>query len=207
MAIQLSLALIAILYTLVQVAMMPETVPVHWGPSGQADGYGSKYMVLGLTLLLSLLIPVLTVALPKISPSQKPLKLNDPAYLKLMTFIGVMMTGFALVTLTASATPKSDPTRPIMVLMGLMFAGMGPMLSGIKPNYYAGIRTPWTLSSDAVWTETHHRSAIIFTAGGIATVLMALVTPWPVLGIVPVLLASFGSVIDSYFVYQRLKSS
>jgi len=89
--------------------------------------------------------------------------------------------------------------------MGLMFAGMGPMLSGIKPNYYAGIRTPWTLSSDAVWKETHRRSAFFFTLGGIATILLAVITPWPVLGIIPVLVASFGSVIDSYFVYQRLK--
>ncbi len=207
MATQLVFALIAIVYTLIRVAGMPETVPTHWGPTGLADGYGSKYTALGLSLLLSLLIPVMTVILPKISPSQKPLRLNDPAYLKLMTFMGVMLTGLVLVTVTASAIPKSDPTRPIVILMGLMFAGMGPMLSGIKPNYYAGIRTPWTLSSDAVWAETHHRSAIIFTVGGIATVLLALVSPWPVIGIIPVLLASFGSIIDSYFVYQRLKTS
>jgi uncharacterized membrane protein len=205
MAIQLVVALVSIVYTLFHVAAMPETVPVHWGPTGQPDGYGSKYTVLGLTLFLSLVIPALTVSLPKISPSQKPLNLNDPAYLKLMTFIGVMMTLFAMVTLTASATPKSDPTRPIMILMGWMFAGMGPMLSDIKPNYYAGIRTPWTLSSNAVWKETHRRSAFIFTIGGIATTLLAVITPWPVLGIIPVLVASFGSVIDSYFVYQRLK--
>jgi len=57
------------------------------------------------------------------------------------------------------------------VLIGLLFIVMGNYLSKIKPNWFMGIRTPWTLSSEEVWNKTHRFGGKIFILGGLLMIL------------------------------------
>ena len=202
--LQLAIGLLTVLFTIVAVLNMPTVIPTHWGIDGKPDAYGSRNTMLWLGVGLGLITPILTILLPLISPKEKPLRTGDAAFLKLMTLISFLMSAMVVIIINAAMGPASDPTRPIFAVLGLVFAAMGPIMADLKPNFYAGIRTPWTLSSDAVWRETHRRAGRIFLYCGIATLIFAIMTPWPVVGIVTILAASFGTIIDSYFVYRRL---
>jgi uncharacterized membrane protein len=50
--------------------------------------------------------------------------------------------------------------------IGLLFIFIGFMLRQAKRNFFIGIRTPWTLSSDTVWNETHRVGAVLFMISG-----------------------------------------
>ena len=50
--------------------------------------------------------------------------------------------------------------------VGLIFLFAGVMMRKAKRNFFIGIRTPWTLSSDYVWNETHRIGSILFIISG-----------------------------------------
>ena len=57
--------------------------------------------------------------------------------------------------------------RAMWPLMGLMFAFIGNYMNNIKPNYFAGLRLPWTLSSDYNWRKTHQFAGKLWFSGWI----------------------------------------
>ncbi len=55
-------------------------------------------------------------------------------------------------------------------------------------EFFVGVRTPWTLASDRVWTETHWVDAYLFVGRGILGLLSILIglpfyVPWIVMGV------------------------
>ena len=77
-------------------------------------------------------------------------------------------------------------------------------MSKFRPNFFAGIRTPWTLSSARSWTATHRVGGRVFLGMGLAFMAMAFVQQaW---FLIAVLVAMFGSIAwlfaYSYFVWR-----
>jgi uncharacterized membrane protein len=99
------------------------------------------------------------------------------------------------VTLVGSLGAGVDLTRLLMGGTFLFLALMGNVLGKVRRNFWMGVRTPWTLASEAVWIRTHRLAAWVFVGGGLAglaavllgvdvTVCLALLV---VVGVVPVL--------------------
>ena len=59
-------------------------------------------------------------------------------------------------------------------MIGLLFIMMGNYFQTVRPNYFVGIRTPWTLENEQVWKKTHRLGGRIWVAGGISIVLLGL---------------------------------
>ena len=93
---------------------------------------------------------------------------------------------------------------PLMI--GILFFVMGAIMPRLKPNWFMGIRTPWTLSNETVWIKTHRMGGILFKLAAIAVLFGAL---WPRYAIffvlVPVLAVAAITVLYSLIVYVRLK--
>ena len=51
--------------------------------------------------------------------------------------------------------------------IAVLFVAVGFLLERAERNWFVGIRTPWTLSSDAVWRHTHDRAATLFKLSGV----------------------------------------
>ena len=41
------------------------------------------------------------------------------------------------------------------VQVGLLLVVIGAIMDQLRPNWFVGIRTPWTLSSEESWRATH----------------------------------------------------
>jgi uncharacterized membrane protein len=61
--------------------------------------------------------------------------------------------------------------------VGLLFVFLGNMMHSIKPNYFAGVRTPWTLEDEGNWRATHRLAWKVFFTGGIIITIATLVVP------------------------------
>jgi uncharacterized membrane protein len=73
--------------------------------------------------------------------------------------------------LWASGIPYIRGDDFIFVLIGLLFIFLGNILPKIPSNYFAGVRTPWTLTSEKNWYKTHRVSGYVFVIGGIFMML------------------------------------
>jgi uncharacterized membrane protein len=98
--------------------------------------------------------------------------------------------------------------RVVPIGVGVLLIVIGNLLPRARPNWFVGIRTPWTLSSDRVWEKTHRFGGHVFVAGGILIVLAALVTAqWAQVILVAVVTVSVASVlIYSYLEWKREQS-
>jgi uncharacterized membrane protein len=75
-----------------------------------------------------------------------------------------------------------------------------------KKNWFVGIRTPWTLSSENVWEKTHKIGAKLFKAAGITALLGVLAPAYSFFFILgPILAASLYLVLYSYLEYRKEK--
>lgn len=155
---------------------LPQTVPVHYGADMQPNRWGHKSELWFVTVLITLLsigVYFLFRNLHKIDPKRSgavPSALFQKLGFGLLVFM-------ALLNLLLIQMTKGDLslTRLLFPLCGLLFAFTGNYLHNVKPNYFAGFRVPWTLSSEENWRKTHRLGGRLWFGGGL---LIAAVCPF-----------------------------
>ncbi|CAN5519351.1 SdpI family protein [soil metagenome] len=195
----------SLVLSLVVGARMPDQVVTHWGLNGQPDGWGSKWITMLIMPGVLLLMLGLTILLPRLSPKGFRLENSGPTYGWLMFLVAGLMAILHAVILFKTAGAAFDIGRVILAAMFGAWILMGNVIGRVQPNYYMGIRTPWTLSSQSVWQATHRSAGRLWVTGGLVGLFAAL------LGLPPTLLIAFffviclAPVVQSYFIYRRLE--
>jgi uncharacterized membrane protein len=111
--------------------------------------------------------------------------------------------------MAAHQSDKNKLISSLLALTALLIAGLGNYMTTVKPNYFVGIRTPWTLQSDAVWRKTHQMGGRWMVAGGLLSAVLVFVVPMPytvgvVVGII--LLSTIIPVVYSYIYFRQEKA-
>lgn len=184
---------------------LPDRVPIHWNLHGQIDGYGSKLVATLMLPLVLLGLWGLLRLLPKIDP-----RVENYAKFE-TTYDLVVNCALTVVALTHCAFLADVFGIPISIMrvvpaaVGVLLIIIGNALPRVRPNWWFGIRTPWTLSNDRVWERTHRVSGYVFVALGVLA-LGALVLPIgitaPAMGVIG-LAAALWSIGYSYYVYRQ----
>jgi uncharacterized membrane protein len=153
---------------------LPNKVPMHWNMKGEIDRYGDKSELIIIPFLLPLLIYVIFLVIPKIDPKNKLNKMGN----KLQTVKFLLTTFMSILALFIIYTAKHQTLTNqnyIVLLIGILFIILGNYFKTIQPNYFIGIRTPWTLENETVWKKTHKLGGKMWFVGGIIVVLSSLV--------------------------------
>ena len=187
---------------------LPETVATHWNLRGVADGYSSRFWAVALMPLVMLGMTGLFAVLPKMDPRRENYAKFLDSYWLIANAIIVFM-GVAHVLILANGlgyTVQVDRLLPLGV--GLLFAFLGNYLTRLEPNWFIGIRTPWTLSSDTVWRKTHRTGGWLFVSGGIVIAAGAFAPRGAFLPLfVATLIVVAGiPVVQSYILWKREKN-
>lgn len=184
---------------------LPPQVPTHWDISGHPNGWSSRFWGAWLTPILLVVIWAFMRVLPKIDPRGANYEKFGGAFEAIIVSIMLFMLGLHVVVLRATLGYPVAMERVVPIGVGVLLAVIGNLLPRARPNWFIGIRTPWTLSSDRVWEKTHRFGGHIFVAGGILIVLAALVTAqWAHLVLVTVVLLCTAAVlIYSYLEWKR----
>jgi uncharacterized membrane protein len=202
--IQLGMFAVAALYSLYFAARMPDTVPIHWNAAGQVDGYGSKWTGLFMQPGVSLMMILLTVALPKLSPRKFEIEPFEHTYSYIMVLVGALMLCLHVAVVQAAAGTHLDMSRVLFAVLFAFFGLMGNVMGKVKQNFYMGIRTPWTLADERVWHSTHRFGGRIWLAGGAIGMVASLAGLPFSASITYLLIIAFIPVLYSYFAYQKL---
>ncbi len=149
-------------------------IAIHWNTSGTADGYAGKLQALSMMPACLLGISVLFFVLPFIEPRKQNLLNSSKAYNSIWILVSIIMTlSHTAVVANALGIPVKINSF-IQVSLGLMLVVTGNYMSKVRSNFFWGIRTPWTLSSELSWNKTHRLGGRLFMLLGIAVTLTAL---------------------------------
>lgn len=152
---------------------LPETVPTHWNLDGKIDGWGSKSTLWVIPFATGLLGYILLSLAPKIDPKGQIKQMGAKFYqLKFITVL--FLTALALYILYASQQQSMSSPRLLFILLGVFFTALGNYLPSVKPNYFIGLRTPWTLESPTVWKKTHRLAGKLWVGGGLLIIVSSL---------------------------------
>lgn len=165
----------SILITALVYPRLPATVPTHWNISGQVDGYSNKAWGAWFPTGLLILMWGMIKWLPSIDPRGANYAKFSAAFEAIISMIMLFIFALQIVMLAAALGQPVEMDRLVPAGIGLLLLGLGNLLPRARPNWFVGIRTPWTLSNDRVWERTHRVGGYFFVAGGALIVLTAVV--------------------------------
>ena len=184
----------------------PEQMASHWNVNDQVDGYMPKFWGVFLMPLVTLGMFVLFLVLPSIDP----LKANIAQFREAFNLFIVLMVAFmlyvhALTLAWGLGYTGFKMSTSMLPAMGLLFFFIGYMLRKAKRNFFIGIRTPWTLSSDTVWDKTHQIGAVLFMVSGALAVIGGLVGGMTAFWMlfIPLIGLTLFLVVYSYVLYRN----
>lgn len=158
---------------------LPASVPVHFGMDGRPDRYGnpSEFLMAVLVLMgAAALAYLLLKFLPSIDP-RRTAKYSAHTFRQLGFVMLLFITAINIAIMYGTQHEGLRMEKVIFPLMGLLFTYMGNMMHSLKPNYFVGIRTPWTLESEDTWRKTHQLAGKLWLPGGLLLTALALVLP------------------------------
>jgi uncharacterized membrane protein len=183
---------------------MPARMATHWNAAGEVDGQMPKLYALGLLPALSVALLGLFAVVPRIDPLGENVARFREQYDTFVVLAVAFMTYLHLLIVAANAGYEFEMIQAVSPAVGALLYYVGILLDHAEPNWFVGIRTPWTLSSEEVWERTHERAAPLFKLAAVAAVLAALVPAYAeLLIVVPLAAVALYTTVYSYVAYRR----
>jgi uncharacterized membrane protein len=201
---QVFIVLAGVLTTILMYPKMPALMASHWDINGEVNGYMPKAIALGLFPAISLIMIGLLKFLPKTDPHKENLKKFQGEFdLFIVVLLGFLYYIYAL-TIFWNLGIKFDMGQLLSPAFAVLFFVIGILISSAKRNYFIGVRTPWTLSSEVVWDKTHKFSGKLFKIIGLIGLIGLIIPSFSLPAVIGgALIAGIGSVIYSYLEYRK----
>lgn len=183
---------------------LPDTMAVHWGMEG-VNGYASKFNAMLLLLGIMIFTYVLLTITPKIDPKKKNYDKFSKGYMIINYSVVVLLFLVNMLVIGVGLGYDIPMNSTPLILVGLLFIVIGNYLPQCKPNYFVGIKTPWTLSNEEVWRKTHRFSGKVFVVLGIIMILSVFVpVTWKSFIMVGIIIGAVGLTMGySYVAYKK----
>lgn len=187
----------------------PPTVPTHWNIAGEVDGWGSKFVAAFVIPLIILGMYLMFLFLPLLDPKKERYSQFAKVYHVFKTILVVFMAIIYFITSFSGLGYNIPVATIIPILVGLLFVIIGNYMSKLKMNWFVGIKTPWTLSSEEVWNKTHRVGGKIFIISGIIIAIMnwlPMNAKMPIF-ITVILMMTLGTFGYSYWLFKKENNS
>ena len=147
----------------------PETMAIHWGVTGQADGFASVPTAVFLMPLIMLATHLFCILVCFLDPGNKNRnqKIMHIVLWTVPVICNLSCCGIYALALGVEFSPVLWTTVP----MGLLFALIGNYMPKTRMNSTVGIKVPWTYTSEENWNATHRLAGKLWVIGGIAMAL------------------------------------
>ena len=195
---------LAVILAIVGILIMPDTIPTHFGPSGEPDAWGSKFTVLLYPAIL-VLVTVLAVPMIKLDPKQDNYERFSKYYYNFFLGFALFFLAMEAANIAIAMGAAINVGSIICFVTGVLMFFVGNMMPKIKQNFFFGIKTPWALTDEENWFKTHRLGGKTFAAGGIAIMIAAFIPGeskiWILLAVVLVMV--FVPFVYSYVIFKN----
>ena len=184
---------------------MPVRMITHWGANGNPNGYSSRMFGVFFTPITMFLLTLLFIAIPHIDPLKKNLKMSIKFYDMIIYAVLLFLLVIQFYMYLQNKGVKLNINVIATIGVSVLFFVIGIALPHIKRNFFAGIRTPWTLSDETVWKKTHMLGGKLFILSAFL-ILISLAIPryFLLILIIVILFAAVYPIFYSYFLYAKL---
>ena len=167
---QVGLVVLMFLLAAVTWPTAPERIPVQWNLQGEVSRYAGRWEGLLLLPTLALFIYLFLLILPRIDPARANYARFAGAYTVIrFTLLSLVALAYGVIHVWIRGT-TIDVGAVILLLVGITLVVFGAVSSQLRPNWFIGIRTPWTLTSQESWTQTHRLGGWVFMILGLGLV-------------------------------------
>jgi len=185
---------------------LPARMATHWNAAGQPDGTMPKAAALALLPAMTASLLVIFTLVPRIDP----LRENIASFRSMYDWFVVVFTAFMAVVhggvIAFNLGYEFDFTLLVLVAVAGLFYYVGVLLEHAERNWFVGIRTPWTLSSDDVWARTHRLGSRLFKLTALVALVGLFFREYAIYFLViPALLTAGLTVVHSYYLYEQLE--
>jgi uncharacterized membrane protein len=195
---------------------LPDQMPFHWNIRGEIDGYAGKHFGALFFPILNVALVVLLAFLPRLDPKCRNYDAETKASIAGVFKVGRLASSLFLSILTVgiflvSLQFQFDLPRVIIGGAGLLTVVIGNSMTKLRPNWFAGFRTPWSLKSRAVWMKTHRLGGRLMVGCGFGMFVESLFLPaWLCLlagGVPMLILVGIVPAAYSYFAFRNEKKN
>jgi len=150
---------------------LPDNAANHWNAQGEADGFTSKNNLVLTSPILLTALSLLLMLIPKIDPRRENIEKFRKEYNIFVAFFAFFMFYIHALSIALNLGVNFNMTQGMVPIFAALNFILAFLCSKAQPNWFVGIRTPWTLSSDNVWEKTHALGNKLFTISGILTLI------------------------------------
>lgn len=151
---------------------LPDRAPTHWNIRGEVDGWSGKTFAVFFFPVLSLAMYAMFNLLPSMDPNKAKYQQFAGAYAMVRAFLVLFMDAVYVLSLVAARGYPVNTDTFVRLGISLLFIGLGDQMGRVKQNWFVGIRTPWTLSSEENWRKTHRFGARTMVIAGILSLIL-----------------------------------
>lgn len=199
---------LGVLASLAAYPSLPDQVAIHFDAAGEPDDYLARPFAVALLPALGLGLVALFEVVPRIDPLGENFESFQRYYdlaAAVTVAVVVYVHGAVLLWNLGYQFRIEQVIAPVLAVVGVAF---GYVVENAEQNWFVGIRTPWTLSDEAVWKRTHERCGVLFKiAGPVALLAVPFPDYFPYLAVAPLALAALVPTVYSYVLYRRISGT
>lgn len=185
---------------------LPNELAIHFGTSGEPNGYQGKLFFLLTNFLLLIGIPLLMKVTRYIDPKKRNYDKFESTYEIFRLIFSAFLSVMTITLLFYNLGHSVNIQMIVLIGIGILFMFLGKYMSRIQFNYTMGIRTPWTLANEEVWRRTHQLGGPLWLIGGIIIIILAFL-PGKIAFIFMMIMIAIITIIPvlySYFLFKKL---
>ncbi|MEM3555103.1 MAG: DUF1648 domain-containing protein [Candidatus Micrarchaeia archaeon] len=183
---------------------LPESIASHWNMFGEADGYTQKFWGVLLMPFVLILLLILFILIPKIDPLKANIQKFREYYENFMVVVALFFLYIHFLMLLWNVDVKFNMVQLLTPALAVLLYYSGVVTENAKRNWFIGIQTPWTLSSERVWNKTHKLGGKLLKIVALISLIGILLPPYAIfLLVLPLLLVTIYIVFYSYQEYQK----
>lgn len=196
--------LVSILVSIYAYPLVPEQMASHWNSVGQVNGYMPKLVGLALMPVIAIALLALFLVIPRIDPLRRNITKFRGYFDTFIVLMLLFLLYLHVIVIFANIGFAFNMIQVLAPAIGVVFYYAGVLISHAKKNWSIGIRTPWTMSSERVWNETHSRGGKLFKAAGIIAFLGIVFPDYAILFVlIPIIAVVVYTFVYSYVLYQK----
>lgn len=201
-----TLILIALLSGVLLWDRLPLQMASHWNAADEVDGYTTRFWGVFLMPLISLGMAGLFWVIPLIDPLRENIARFRGMFNAFIVIVIAFLLYLHFLTLIYNLGVHFRMSRVLLPAMGVLIYFAGELIRQAKRNWFIGIRTPWTLSDDRVWAETHRLGSLLFKAAAVLIGVGAFLGEWGIWVVLgSILIAALVPLVYSYVLYERYR--
>lgn len=200
----LIVVMLPVLFILIANNQLNSLAEINWTQPKQIPIWAMISIFMGVNLLIYGLL----LFVQRIDPKKKNYEVFKSSFYKIRFIVSLFMTAIAGIFVASNIGIVIDELKILRISTFVLLAVLGNYVYSVKPNWFIGFRTPWTLDNEIVWRKTHQFGAKIMIGFSIIGLIISLIPQKEGIGLIVffgiIMIMAMIPIIYSYRLHKRL---